>query len=233
MISGIIENNIAEVKGRIAEAAKVAGKSFQEITLVAVCKYFDASVTQAVVDAGLLDLGENRPQQLWEKAETLHGQGIRWHQIGHLQRNKVRRTLPLITLMHAADSLRLLREVSKQAVRIEKEQDVLVEVNISGDENKHGFKPEEMESVLNECEQMAGIKVRGLMAMAGLGSGLDGARREFEQMRLLQERLLTVKPDGIELRELSMGMSRDYDIAIEQGATMVRVGNSLFNGIER
>ena len=85
MISGIIENNIAEVKGRITEAAKVAGKSFQEITLVAVCKYFDASVTQAVVDAGLLDLGENRPQQLWEKAETLDGQGIRWHQIGHLQ----------------------------------------------------------------------------------------------------------------------------------------------------
>ena len=186
-----------------------------------------------VAEAGLLDLGENRPQQLWNKASSLDALPIRWHQIGHLQRNKVRRSLPFMHLFHAGDSMRLLREIDREAARLQVVQDVLLEVNVSGEEAKHGFMPDEMDLVLEGCADLSSLRVRGLMAMAGLHSGLDGAAAEFEALRSLKDRLEGSKPDNVELGELSMGMSRDYHIAIEHGATIVRVGSSLFEGISR
>ncbi|MBA61050.1 MAG: YggS family pyridoxal phosphate-dependent enzyme [Planctomycetaceae bacterium] len=229
----LIADNLVKVQQNIAEAARKSGRSADDVSLVGVCKYFDADITRLVAEAGLLDLGENRPQQLWDKAAMLEQLPIRWHQIGHLQRNKVRRTLPLIHLFHAADSLRLLKEINKEADRINTKQDVLLEVNVSGEEAKHGFAPQEMESVLEQCAKLTSVRVRGLMAMAGLNSGIDGAAADFASLRELQQRLLAFKPENVELGELSMGMSRDYDIAIEHGATIVRVGSSLFEGLSR
>ena len=233
MSKTLIADNIAKVRQVIEEAAHASGRSPDDVTLVGVCKYFGTDVTHQVAQAGLLDLGENRPQQLWDKASMLEDLSIRWHQIGHLQRNKVRRTLPLIHLFHAGDSLRLLKEIDKEAARIEVVQDVLLEVNVSGEDAKHGFSPSEMEAVLEQCAMLSSVRVRGLMAMAGLHSGLAGAAAEFESLRELQQKLLPLKPDNIELGELSMGMSRDYHIAIEHGATIVRVGSSLFEGLSR
>ena len=233
MSAGLIEENVARVLDRIATAAAKAGRLPSEITLVGVCKYFGSEVTQWVANAGICDLGENRPQQLWEKAQSLQQYDIRWHQIGHLQRNKVRRTIPLIALLHAGDSLRLLKEVHKESLRLGQRTPVLLEVNVSGEQAKHGFEIGEMEEVPQQCVDLTGLEVRGLMAMAGLQSGLEGAKREFEELASLRERLMKVKPESVDLSELSMGMSRDYDIAIEQGATIVRVGSSLFEGLPR
>ncbi len=233
MSLAIISDNLAKIRESIDEAARRSGRSGSEVTLVGVCKYFGTDITRQVAEAGLLELGENRPQQLWEKAEALGDLPIRWHQIGKLQRNKVRRSLPMIRLFHAADSLRLLNEINKEAARIDIVQQVLIEVNVSGEETKHGFMPNEMESILEKCSQFEAIQICGLMAMAGLHSGLKGAAQEFESMRELSERLKRTKPENVKLDELSMGMSRDYHIAIEQGATIVRVGSSLFEGIPR
>jgi len=233
MVHAIISENLAKVRGRIEDAARQSGRSASEVQLVGVCKYFNADITRQVAEAGLLELGENRPQQLWAKAETLSDLPIRWHQIGNLQRNKVRRSLPMISLFHAADSMRLLREIDKEAARIDVVQQVLIEVNVSGENTKHGFLPGDMEAVLDQCGELQAVKVCGLMAMAGLHSGMDGAAKEFESLRELSERLKQSTPENVELAELSMGMSRDYHIAIEQGATIVRVGSSLFEGIPR
>ena len=233
MSSALIADNIAKVRETIAECAEKSGRLAADVTLVGVCKYFGEEITRMVAEAGLFDLGENRPQQLWDKAMSLDALPIRWHQIGHLQRNKVRRSLPFIHLFHAGDSMRLLVEINKEAERVQATQEVLLEINVSGEEAKHGFMPNEMESVLEECAGLSFLRVRGLMAMAGLHSGLDGAATEFESLRTLKERLESSKPDNVELDELSMGMSRDYHIAIEHGATIVRVGSSLFEGIPR
>lgn len=233
MSSALIAENIAKVRETIAECAEKSGRLSTDITLVGVCKYFGDEITRMVAEAGLFDLGENRPQQLWNKATALDALPIRWHQIGHLQRNKVRRLLPFIHLFHAGDSMRLLLQINKEAARVQVVQDVLLEVNVSGEGAKHGFMPDEMDSVLEECAGLSSLRVCGLMAMAGLHSGLDGAAAEFESLRSLKERLERSKPDNVELGELSMGMSRDYHIAIEHGATIVRVGSSLFEGISR
>lgn len=229
----LLADNLARVRQTIEEAAGRSGRTADAITLVGVCKYFDAEMTRLVAECGLLDLGENRPQQLWDKGDALADLPIRWHQIGHLQRNKVRRTLPYVELFHAADSLRILQTVDKEAERAADVQKVLLEVNVSGEEAKHGFSVVEMESVLEACGDLKSVQVCGLMAMAGRHSGLEGAAAEFAELRELRDKLMAVKPDNVELGELSMGMSRDYHIAIEQGATIVRVGSSLFEGIAR
>jgi pyridoxal phosphate enzyme (YggS family) len=184
-------------------------------------------IAAAVVSAGCIDLGESRPQELWQKHESLSAPDVRWHFIGHLQRNKVRRTLPMIGLLHSADSMRLIEELNQECVRSQRRLPVLLEVNISGEQAKHGFAPDELESSLPSIAQLSNIDVRGLMAMAGLEGDLDDARREFRAVRMLRDRLSKVVP----LTELSMGMSGDFEVAIEEGATIVRVGSALFEGL--
>ena len=139
-----IANQLAAVRERISTAAKASGRSPEDITLVAVCKYVDATLTREVVNAGCRELGEARPQGLWRKAESLAACDVRWHLIGHLQTNKVRRTLPLVSLIHSIDSEKLLDVVDKEAKLIRRIVPVLLEVNVSGDPNKHGFVPEDV-----------------------------------------------------------------------------------------
>ena len=223
-----IKENLEQINARVAEAAERGGRRPDQVRLVAVCKYVDAEITQSVVNSGALDIGENRPQQLWQKAEQIKVPAVNWHLIGQLQTNKVKRTLTIITLLHSLDRLKLARVIEQQASQVGVCVDALVQVNISGDESKSGFQCSEVESALEQIMECQHIKVKGLMAMAGLDSDLPTTRREFESMRQLQDRLQAKFGDQITLSELSMGMSRDYEMAIEAGATIVRVGSEIF-----
>ena len=227
-----IAENVAGVRQAIADAAARSGRRAEDVTLIAVSKYVGVAEIDALLAAGCRDLGENRPQDLWRKAEQLGDRPIRWHMIGHLQRNKVRRTLPLVTLLHAGDSWRLLEAASQHLQQSGQMLDVLIEVNVSGDVSKTGFGPEDVEPLLPQIAQLPHLRVRGLMAMARWGGTLDDARRDFVRLRELRDRLAASCPPEISLHELSMGMSGDFEVAIEEGATLVRVGSALYEGVE-
>lgn len=223
-----ITENLARVQDQVAAAAKRSGRTSEQIKLVAVTKYVDASVARQLLDAGCRDLGESRPQDLWEKAEALDDLHVDWHLIGHLQRNKVRKTIPLVSLLHSGDSLRLLQAVNEVATALDRQVPVLLEVNISCDPSKHGFSRDELGPLLARIDELKHLEIRGLMCMAGIDTDAESARREFAELRELRNSLLQCCPDGISLAELSMGMSRDFEVAIEEGATMVRVGSALY-----
>ena len=229
----IIETNLAGIRERIETSAEASGRTAAAVKLVAVCKYFGSDITADVVQAGCGEIGENRPQVLWSKAFDLSALDVRFHHIGHLQRNKVRRTLPCIDLLHAGDSLRLINSVSAESVKQGIVTRVLIEVNISGDANKYGFKPADVESVLEEVSVLPNIKIQGMMGMDGLESGASKTQREFSHLRKLREKLSSHCPDNVSLEQLSMGMTRDFELAILEGATIVRIGTALFEGIPR
>jgi pyridoxal phosphate enzyme (YggS family) len=226
-----ITENVALVRQRIADAAVRSGRTDDQITLVAVTKYVGLPEIESILQAGCNVLGESRPQQLRSKADALQDRAIQWHLIGHLQRNKVARTLPLVSLMHSLDSLRLLKAVDREMTASEKSINALLEVNVSGDTAKHGFEPDKLEPLLESLARYSGIGVRGLMTMAGRTTGSEGARRDFARLRELRDSLRRQCPENVSLNELSMGMSGDYEIAIEEGATIVRVGSALFEGV--
>jgi len=226
-----IAENVAEVRRRIAEAALRSGRTADAITLVAVTKYVGPEEVRAVVEAGCTVLGESRPQQFCPKAELLHDLAVDWHMIGHLQRNKVRRTLPLVSMVQSADSRPSIGAIDRVADELGLRMPILIEVNISGEAAKHGFAPDQVERLLEELPRLSHIEVRGLMGMASLQGQQDVARRDFAAMRQLAERLQKNCPPAIKLDELSIGMSRDYETAIEEGATIVRVGSALYEGI--
>ncbi len=227
-----IAENVARVRQAIADAAARSGRRAEDVTLIAVSKYVGVAEIDALLAAGCRDLGENRPQDLWRKAEQLRDRPIRWHMIGHLQRNKARRTLPLVTLLHAGDSWRLLDAAAQHLQQSGQLLDVLIEVNVSGDVSKTGFGPEDVEPLLPQIAQLPHLRVRGLMAMARWGGTLDDARRDFVRLRELRDRLAASCPPEISLHQLSMGMSGDFEVAIEEGATLVRVGSALYEGVE-
>jgi pyridoxal phosphate enzyme (YggS family) len=223
-----IAERLGEVRQRIAAAAARSGRPASAVRLVAVTKYVGPEDIARLVAEECFDLGESRPQQLWDRAAALPDPRIHWHLIGHLQRNKVRRTLPLIHWLHSGDSWRLLQAVDETACELGRIIPTLLEVNISGEASKHGFAPAEIAPLLPEIAKLQGIQVHGLMTIASLAGDLQDARREFAALRTLRDQLRSHCPETIQLNELSMGMSRDFEQAIEEGATMVRVGSCLF-----
>lgn len=228
-----IRQNLEEVRSRIAAAAHRSARSPENITLVAVTKYVDAPLIRALVEAGCHNLGESRPQQLWQKAEQLADLDIHWHLVGHLQRNKVRRTLPYIAWLHSADSIPLLEALQHHAGQVlNRPLPTLLEVNISGEAAKHGFAPQELPAVLEALPKYPNLAVRGLMTMARLEGGPGAARADFAALRELRDRLRQQFGHAVCLDELSMGMSGDFEVAIEEGATMVRIGSALFEGVQ-
>jgi pyridoxal phosphate enzyme (YggS family) len=236
-----IADNLNRVRQRIARAAESVGRAADDVTLVGVTKYVGASEAAELLAAGCTDLGEARPQELWAKAAALgsagelaSGSGLarpRWHLIGHLQRNKVRRTLPLVTLIHSVDSERLLAAVDEARASIftSSPARVLLEVNTSGDAAKQGLAPPEVEPLLAIAPRFPHVAICGLMTMAALEGGLAVAERNFADLRELRDRLRPVAPDCVHLDELSMGMSADFEAAIRQGATIVRIGSILWD----
>lgn len=226
-----IHANVAEVRGRIADAAFRSERKAESVALVAVTKFVDIPAIRALVAAGCTLLGESRPQHLWQKAADLAGLPIQWHMIGHLQRNKIKQTLPLVSLLHSGDSPELIVALDRRAGEENMRLPLLIEVNISGDVSKHGFEPDAVEPFLAKTAGLPHIDVCGLMGMGSLEGGVDRARRDFAALRRLRDRLATRCPPTVRMVELSMGMSGDYEAAVEEGATIVRVGSSLFEGI--
>lgn len=224
-----LERNLADVRARIEAACAKAGRDPHEVTLVAVTKYAELQWVRELVEMGHTELGESRPQQLVERVEQLPAE-IDWHMIGHLQRNKVRRVLPIARLIHSVDSLRLLAAIDRIAGEDDLRPRVLLEVNVSGEEAKHGFAPAEVREQWNTIASYERVEIGGLMAMAPRVDHPADARPYFRRLRELRDELAAT-PTAATLPELSMGMSGDFDIAIEEGATLVRVGSGLFEGL--
>lgn len=227
-LAAVVKRNLRRVTERIAAAAERFGRSTDEITLVGVTKYVDAASAAALLAAGCTDLGESRPQELWSKTAAPELAAARWHLVGHLQRNKVRRTLPLVSLIHSVDSERLLAAIDQEAQVLGRRVDVLLEINTSGESAKHGLPPDDADPLLAAAERFSHVAVCGLMTMAALEGGPDRAKRNFALLRELRERLRPNVPDCVQLNDLSMGMSGDFEIAIAAGATIVRIGSLLW-----
>jgi hypothetical protein len=230
-IKCILERNLNHVRQRIATAAARCNRSPEEIALVAITKYVPVEVIKELLNLGQRALGESRPQMLWERADALKDREIEWHLVGPLQKNKVRKTLPVVQWIHSIDSVGLLETVDRVAGELGVRSKVLLEVNVSGHPAKHGFHPNEMPEVVTRAAMCQNIVVCGLMAMAGFEGDLEGARRDFKALRKLRDDLQEWSGTRLALTELSMGMSGDFEIAIEEGATMIRVGSALFEGL--
>ncbi len=194
------------------------------VTLIAVSKTKPISLIQEAYATGQRDFGENKVQELVEKQGVLPDD-IRWHMIGHLQRNKVKYIAPFVHLIHGVDSLRLLKEINKQGAKINRSIPVLLQVHISQEDTKFGFDSNELKEAINECKVLEWIKPCGLMGMATFTSDLDQVRREFQGLKDLFDEY---QSNFGENPTLSMGMSGDYKVAIDQGSTMIRIGSSLF-----
>jgi hypothetical protein len=220
-----VRANVERVRARIADALRVAARGADAVTLVGVTKLVGPTEAAWVLDAGVPDLGENRPEDLVAKAADGRLRAGRWHLIGTYQRRKVRDTLPAIALVHSVHSIDLARAISRRAVELGRTVDCLVQVNASGEATKHGFAPDEAGAALDAIRRLPGIRWRGLMTMAREGAPPSECRATFARTREIRDRLADA---SLPLPDLSMGMSSDYVEAVLEGATIVRVGTALF-----
>ncbi|MEM7474697.1 MAG: YggS family pyridoxal phosphate-dependent enzyme [Planctomycetota bacterium] len=230
----IISDNWQRVQESVARSLD-SSEHNQSVKIVGVSKYVSAERTQLLLDSGCTHLGENRPQLIWEKQAWLEEHQHdkpKWHMIGHLQRNKVRRTLPMLCSIHSVDSERLATSVNEEAEKLGRSIPILAEVNVTEDTSKTGMQSEQLLSFMDHVGKLPNLQLQGLMAMSTHFAGGDQARREFAHVRDLRDRLQTSYP-SFDLKELSMGMSGDFHEAILEGATLVRIGSSLWEGIER
>ncbi len=220
-VESILRQRLTTVEERIAAACRRAGRRRDEVALIAVTKTVSPEVAALLPNLGVVDLGESRPQELWRKAAALPS--VRWHLIGHLQRNKIERTLPLVQWVHSVDSERLLRAIDDDLLRRGATLDVLLEVNASGEASKHGFALPELSALRPQLASLRQVRIRGLMTMAAHEDDPERCRPTFTTLRALR--------DEFGWPHLSMGMSNDFEIAIEEGATMIRLGSVLFEDL--
>jgi pyridoxal phosphate enzyme (YggS family) len=223
-----IQERFSGVRDRIAKAARRAGRNPGEVELVAVSKKQPAELIREAVDAGQLLFGENRVQEAMVKISSLPG-SLRWHLVGHLQSNKIRKALPLFELIQSVDSAELAGEIDRIAGETGLFPRVLLEVNVSGEGSKHGFRPEQLERDLETLLALPRLQVEGFMTMAPLAPEAEAARPFFAGLRELRDRMAARA--GIPFGILSMGMSGDFEVAVEEGATLVRVGSAIFGGV--
>ncbi len=221
-----IKENLAAVRQEIIEAAEKAGRDPKRVKLVAVSKTKPVSMIHEAVECGMLDFGENRPQELAEKFSQVPG--VRWHQIGQLQRNKVKYIIDKAQLIHSVDTLSLAEEIEKRAAAIHKVQEILIQVNITGEESKSGIRPEEAESLCRSISGLPHVKIQGLMTISAVGLSEEENYQVFSKLKKLAKEIDALAIPGVSMEELSMGMSHDFQAAIAAGATLVRVGSSIF-----
>jgi PLP dependent protein len=239
-----LAEKLDEVKDRIAKACSRAKREPAEVTLIAVTKTAAPEQIREILQLGVGDLGESRVQQLVQRAGQLnefhqrrvaHGdeavaEKLRWHMLGHLQRNKIKQVLPVVSLIHSVDSLRLAEELETQAQKFNKRQPVLMQINASEEPQKSGVAVGAAVHLAEQIDSMPHLQLMGLMTMAALEADEKIIRQTFVRTREIFEEMKWHKIGGSGLRYLSMGMSHDYEIAIEEGATMVRIGTALFGG---
>ncbi|MFC5450171.1 YggS family pyridoxal phosphate-dependent enzyme [Paenibacillus aestuarii] len=221
-----LQARIEEVKTRIAAACERAGRQTDEVKTIAVTKYVSLETTRAVLDEGLLHIGENRWQDVKPKWEALHDRGT-WHFIGHLQTNKVKDVIGKFAYIHSLDRMSLAKEIDKQAAALGIQTNCLLQVNISGEESKYGLQPEQVMEFAAEVSQLKHIHIAGLMTMAPYEAEAEQTRPVFRGLRELRDRLNKQHIFPYAITELSMGMSGDFEVAIEEGATWIRLGTVL------
>ena len=219
-----VAHNINQIRQRICSAAERGGRRPEDVTLVAVSKTIEPERLEAALGAGQTLFGESRVQEAKAKIPLVSGRA-HWHMIGHLQTNKVRDAVALFEVIHSVESVKLATELNKWAEHAGKTQVIFLEVNVSGEGSKFGLKPEDLESTLTEINKLPRLEVQGLMTIAPVAEEVEKARPYFRRLRELR--------DALNLRELSMGMTHDFEVAIEEGATLVRIGAAIFGERKR
>ncbi len=222
-----LKSNIINLKKEIENTCMRTGRSTGDITIIAATKYASPQQVKLIYDLGIKNFGENRADQLAEKYSVTKKDSI-WHFIGHLQSRKIKTVVPLVEFIHSIDKISTLSKINGEAEKLNKRQKILIEVNISGEESKFGINPDDLYTFLKEALSFQNIEVAGLMTMAPLTDDFELIRGIFRKLRILRDKLRE-DFDNTELIELSMGMSNDYKVAIEEGATMVRIGSVIFN----
>ena len=222
-----LKENFQSVEARIQAACDRAGRSRKEVTLIAVSKTKPVEMLQTIYDAGSRDFGENKVQEMCDKIEQLPTD-IRWHMIGHLQTNKVKYIVGRVSLIHSVDSLHLAQEIEKQAAKLDVIVPILIEVNIAEEESKFGIHKEETISLVREVATLPHIRIQGLMTIAPYVENPEDNRTYFRGIKQLSVDIARENIDNVSMDCLSMGMTGDYEVAIEEGATMVRVGTGIF-----
>ncbi|MBE5875265.1 MAG: YggS family pyridoxal phosphate-dependent enzyme [Lachnospiraceae bacterium] len=223
----MIKDNIRYVESQIKESCSKVGRNSDEVTLISVSKTKPVEMLQEAYAAGSRDFGENKVQELVDKYEVLP-KDIRWHMIGHLQRNKVKYIVDKVYLIHSVDSLRLAEEISKEALKKQVDVNILVEVNIAGEESKFGTDCEEAKNLVREIAKLPNIHIKGLMTIAPMVNEAEDNRIYFQGLKKLSVDINQENIDNVTMDILSMGMTGDYTVAVEEGATMVRVGTGIF-----
>ncbi|MCR5430358.1 MAG: YggS family pyridoxal phosphate-dependent enzyme [Eubacterium sp.] len=223
----MIVDNIKEIQNEINETCAKVGRNPSEVTLIAVSKTKPYTDVEEALKSGCIDFGENKVQELDQKYSLLP-KDINWHMIGHLQRNKVKYLVGKAKMIHSVDSLRLANQIEKEYAKKDLIAQILIEVNMAGEESKFGIKPEETESLIKEISKLEHVKVCGLMTIAPYTLNPDDNRIHFKNLRELSVDIDSKNIDNVTMSVLSMGMSGDYKVAIEEGATMIRVGTKIF-----
>ena len=222
-----IKQNLAEVEEKICAACKRAGRDRNEVTLIAVSKTKPVEMLEACIESEITVFGENKVQELCEKYEVLP-KDLHWHMIGHLQRNKVKYITDKVELIHSVDSLRLAQAISDDAVKKGVNVDILIEVNVGEEDSKFGLKTEETENLVCEIAALPNVFIKGLMTIAPYTEVAEENRTIFRTLKQLSVDIASKNIDNVSMNVLSMGMTGDYEVAIEEGATMVRVGTGIF-----
>ena len=222
-----VADNLARVRERLDAAVKAAGRGSGEVELMAVSKTFPAEVVAEAVDAGQVLLGENKVQELLAKKPLLPSK-VRWHLIGHLQSNKVRKVLPAAEAIHSVGSVDLAKDIQRIAAELGLYPKVYLEVNVAAESSKHGFGPEQLRAAFEELLKLDRLDVMGLMCIPPFTPNAEDSRRYFAFLREFRDQL--AQASGVPLSGLSMGMSHDFHVAVEEGATIVRVGSAIFGG---
>ncbi|MDD6662375.1 MAG: YggS family pyridoxal phosphate-dependent enzyme [Lachnospiraceae bacterium] len=223
----MIKENLAEVEARITRACERSGRDRSEVTLISVSKTKPVEMLQEAYDAGSRDFGENKPQEIKEKYPQLP-EDIRWHMIGHLQRNKIKYIIDKVCMIHSVDSLRLAEAIDEEAKKHDLVMPVLIEVNVAEEESKFGVRLDEAESLIRQISELSNIQVQGLMTIAPFTENAEDNRIYFRKLRNLYVDIKDKNIDNVNMCNLSMGMTGDYEVAVEEGATMVRVGTGIF-----
>lgn len=223
----MVRENMEDVKERIRVACGRAGRPQSDVTLIAVSKTKPLEFVREAYEAGARDFGENKVQDLLDRIDALPSD-IRWHMIGHLQRNKVKYIIGKVAMIHSVDSLRLAEEISRESLKRQVETDILIEVNVAGEESKFGVSVEEAPRLAEEISRMPAVHVRGLMTIAPFVENAEENRQYFRKLKQLSVDIERKNIDNVNMTALSMGMTGDYSVAIEEGATCVRVGTGIF-----
>ncbi|MCR5107766.1 MAG: YggS family pyridoxal phosphate-dependent enzyme [Lachnospiraceae bacterium] len=223
----MIKENVLKVRENIKNACKESERSEDEVRLIAVSKTKPVEMIREVYDEGIRDFGENKVQEIMDKYDKLPSD-IRWHMIGHLQTNKVKYIIDKVYMIHSVDSLKLAREISKEAVKKNVNMPILIEVNMGGEESKFGIDPKDAVSMIEEAALLPGISIKGLMTVAPYVEVAEKNSTIFCKMRELSVDIKRKNIDNVSMECLSMGMSGDYPVAIKEGATCIRVGTSIF-----